>query len=350
MNSRAANYRINNKDFRVIYGDITQLTDDALVSSDDNILSMGGGVSRALLMAGGEVIANDARKHIPLKLGDVVVTSAGKLSAKYIFHAVTIDFTNMLFASQESIQAITRRCLQLADALGVRLMAFPALGTGVAGFPFQLAAEVMTRTIADHLMGKTGIERVTIALFAREHVKESDLNLYYERSVALASVSSQAEHLNVLLGELAIAIGQMSNPSLSRRVSALQAELEHGLTILSEKPETFEQVDEIQVQSRVTAISARAIDISGEIHEVTTWEDKQLEAKVLRTKLDGLLTQLNIQISNLNRFQIEKAKYGGQLVPPRLEIAIEDMSNEIAETEAQVKKIRTELIQLTGKE
>ncbi len=58
------------------YGDITRLTADALVSSDDNYLSMGGGVSAALSRVGGEIVSIEARKHTPLNIGDVAVTSA----------------------------------------------------------------------------------------------------------------------------------------------------------------------------------------------------------------------------------------------------------------------------------
>ena len=348
MNGRTADYKINNATFRVNYGDITRLTADALVSSDDNYLSMGGGVSAALLRAGGEVIAIEARKHTPLKIGEVAVTSAGKLAAKYIFHAVTIDYTNMIFASEETIQAATIRCMQLADTLGVRVIAFPALGTGVANFPFQLAAEVMTRTIADYLMGETRIELVTITLFAREGVKEMDLNLFYERAVALASLSTQSKRLNTLVSELAKIVSQINKPSLSKRVADLQAELEHAQGILAEKAENLERLEEIQDQSKMTEISRQAIIVSSDAQDATVWADKQLEAEVLRTKLVGLLTQLNIQTSHLNRFQIEKAKYGGQLVPPRLEIAIEDMNKEIAETEARIKEARTQLTQLGG--
>jgi O-acetyl-ADP-ribose deacetylase (regulator of RNase III) len=348
MNARTADYKINNATFRVNYGDITRLTADALVSSDDNYLSMGGGVSAALLEAGGEVIVIEARKHIPLKIGEVAVTSAGKLAAKYIFHVATIDYTNMIFASEETIRTATFRCMQLADALGVRLIAFPALGTGVANFPFQLAAEVMTRTIADYLMGETRIELVTITLFARQGVREIDLNLFYERAVALASLSTQSKRLNTLMNELAKIVGQMNKPSLSKRVADLQVELERAQGVLAEKAENLERLEEIQDQSKMTEISRQAIIVSSEAQDATVWADKQLEAEVLRTKLNGLLTLLNIQTSQLNRFQIEKAKYGGQLVPPRLEIAIDEMNIDIAKTEAQTKEVRNQLIQLGG--
>ena len=348
MSQRAADYRINNSIFRVTYGDITRLTADALVSSDDNYLSMGGGVSAALRRAGGQIIANEARKHVPLGLGDVAVTSAGELAAKYVFHAVTIDYSSMKFASEESIQAATLKCMQLADTLRVRLIAFPALGTGVAGFPFQRAAELMTHTIADYLNGDTKIELVTLTLHAREGIRERDLDLFYERAVALASVSTQSERLLQLFGDLARIVSNMDKPGLSKRIAELQADLENANAVLSEKAESFERLDQIQDESRIEEFSRQAIEASSETQAATKWGDKQLEAEVLRTKLTGLFTQLNIQTSNLNRFQIERAKFGGQLVPPRLETAIEDLVQDIRATEALIRDVRTQLTQLSG--
>ncbi len=348
MNGRTSDYKINNATFRVTYGDITRLTADALVSSDDNYLSMGGGVSEALLRAGGDVIANEARKHTPLKIGEVAVTSAGNLAAKYIFHAVTIDYTNLINASEAAIQAATLRCMQLADTLGVKVIAFPALGTGVAKFPFQMAAEVMIRTIADYLMGETRVELATVTLFAREGIRDSDLNLFYERAVALASVSTQSKRLHTLLGELARIVSQLDSPSLSKRVTDLQSDLDHAQEIMAERSDSLKGIEEIQDRSRMTEISKQAVIVSSEAQDAAVWTDKQLEAEVLRTKLSGLFTQLNIQVSHLNRFQIEKAKFGGQLVPPRIESAIEDMHKDIAETEARVREVRIQLTQLGG--
>ncbi len=346
MLQRTANYEINKTVFRVTYGDITRLRADALVSSDDSYLTMGGGVSAAILRAGGATIAKEARKHIPLKIGDVAITSAGELDAKYIFHAVTIDYTNILFANEESIQAATLKCMQLADNLGIQTIAFPALGTGVANFPFQLAADVMMRTIANYLMSKTCIELVIITLFAQEGHIAAGPNLFYERAVALASLSTQSKRLNSLVQELARIIGQMDKPSLSKRIAELQIELENAQEVLAEKADNVERLEEIQDQSKIAEISRDAVIISSDTHKDTAWSDKQLEAEVLRTKLNGLLTQLNIQTSHLNRFEIEKAKYGGLLVPPRLEYAIEEMNNEILETEKRVKETRTQLVQL----
>jgi O-acetyl-ADP-ribose deacetylase (regulator of RNase III) len=336
MIERTTDYKINNTKFRVTYGDITRLTADALVSSDDNYLTMGGGVSASLLKAGGASISKEARKHIPLGLGDVAVTSAGRLSAKYIFHVVTIDYTNMIYVSEKNIEAASLRCMELADMLGVRIIAFPALGTGVANFPFQLAAEIMTQTIASYLLGGTSIELVILTLYAREAVSKNDLRIFYERAVGVASVFMQSKRLNRLLVEMEKIVTQMNQPLLSKRIVELQTELSRAQTSLLEKPEDMDIISDI---------SKQVIDVSTSTQASIVWSDKQLESEVLRTKRDGLLTQLNIQTSHLNKFQIEKAKYGGQLVPPRLEFAITDMEAEIIKTQEQIENVRKQLLQ-----
>jgi len=318
MKKRRSDYTLGDSTFRVEYGNIIQAAVDAFVSSDDDYLSMGGGVSASLLSAAGDVIAEEARKHVPLKLGDVAVTSAGKLRAKYIFHVVTISYEKMEYASAETIKAATYRCLQLADSLGIRTLAFPALGTGVARVPFAVAAEVMTRAIADYLLGDTRLEVVTLTLFAREHVQEEDLNL----------------------SKMAHAWGR---PGLVVQVDDLHRELERAREVLSRHPESVEQVRSLQEQSGVAGLAKQAVDMTTEVYVTTTWDDRDLEAQVLRTKLTGLLAQLNIQTSNLNRYQIERAKYGGQLVPPRLEVAIDDIDKEIVATEQQIRNTRLHL-------
>jgi O-acetyl-ADP-ribose deacetylase (regulator of RNase III) len=344
---RTTDYSIGSSTFRVTYGDITEVQADVLVSSDDNHLTMGGGVSRAILHAAGEIIRQEVRKHIPLSLGDVAVTSAGILPARYIFHAVTIDYDDFIYASEESIHAATLRCMQLADALDVRQIAFPALGTGAAGFPFQLAAEIMTRTIADYLMDDSAIEMVILVLCARGAIID-ELNLFYERAAALASLSTQTKQLNKLVDELGQTVDRMNVPLLSERVASLKAALELAQGTLSEQPQTIERLEKIQDQSKMIDISQQVVQTSSETQEFTIWEDRQLEAQVLRTKLQGLQSILNIQFSNLNRLQIEKAKHGTMLVPPRLEHAIEDINREIEETERQVRAVKTQLASLGG--
>lgn len=106
---RTAEYQIGHSVLQVMYQSITSVVAEVLVSSDDNYLTMGGGVSSALARAAGDTLREEARKHIPLKLGDVAVTSAGKLKAKYVFHAITIDRDRSMAANEENLRTATRR-------------------------------------------------------------------------------------------------------------------------------------------------------------------------------------------------------------------------------------------------
>ena len=117
---RASTYLIGNGIFQVRFGSLAEVAADALGSSDDNYLSMGGGVSAALSLAGGPQVGADAYKHLPLALGDVAVTTAGNLPAKYIFHGVTIDYDRITGPDSDCVRQIVVRCLALAEALRLR--------------------------------------------------------------------------------------------------------------------------------------------------------------------------------------------------------------------------------------
>jgi O-acetyl-ADP-ribose deacetylase (regulator of RNase III) len=201
MTTRSSEYRINDALLIVQYGDITACKADILVSSDDNYLSMGGGVSYAISQAAGAAVISEARKQLPLKLGDVAVTSSGNLHCKYIFHAVTIDYDTRDVADSEIIKATTHRCLDLAVALRGKSIVFSALGTGSARFPFQRCAEAMIGAIVEGLM-KIPLERVTITLYQRPGVNIEDLNVFYEQAVALAAVASGKKGLYENIEEL----------------------------------------------------------------------------------------------------------------------------------------------------
>ena len=342
MTKRTADYRINKTIFRVSHVDLTQVKAEVLVSSDDSELSMSGGVSGALLRVGGVEIRQDARKHTPLKIGEVVVTTAGRLPAKHIFHVVTLDFDYRTTSTEADIKQAIGKCLQLADALGVRHVAFPALATGVADFPFERAAEVMVRTIADYLGGNTSLEIVTLALWAGEGVIENDLNLFYERAAALASISSQGRQLNSLLVQLEGLVQEMQQPELHQLVGVIKTELSQAQMVLAEKPVSVEQLDELEERSGIAAISRRVVEISSRTQGLTAVKNQELEAELLNTRLSGLLTQLNIQYSNLNKLQIKKAKYGME-VPLHIENQIEEIETEIVTMERQVDKIRAQM-------
>ncbi len=144
-------------------GDITQLELDTLVNAANNRLWMGGGVAGALKRAGGKEIEAEAVKKGPIPIGEAVVTGAGKLKARYIIHAAVMG--QDLRTDAEKIRQATRNSLLRADELGIKSIAFPALGTGVGGFPLDECARIMISEVRQHSAKKTGLERVVFALY-----------------------------------------------------------------------------------------------------------------------------------------------------------------------------------------
>ncbi len=135
------------------------------MSSDDSYLTMGGGVSASIRRAAGQGILTEVAKRIPAKLGDVIVTSAGLLKAKYVFHAITIGEGNA--AAGEVIANATSRSLTLLRELGLSSIAFPAIGAGAAGFALEDVASKMAEVIVSELNKTPQSVSVTIYLFDR---------------------------------------------------------------------------------------------------------------------------------------------------------------------------------------
>jgi len=159
----ATNYREEMIKIEVCQGDITQLELDALVNAANNRLWMGGGVAGALKRAGGKEIETEAVSKGPILIGGAVVTGAGRLKARYIIHAAVMG--QSLQTDAEKIRQATRNSLLRADEIGVKSIAFPALGTGVGGFSLDECAKIMIREVCQHSAGKTGLERVVFALY-----------------------------------------------------------------------------------------------------------------------------------------------------------------------------------------
>jgi O-acetyl-ADP-ribose deacetylase (regulator of RNase III) len=345
---RSAEYRIGRTTLSVVYESITKVDADALVSSDDNYLSMGGGVSEGILNAAGAILRVEARKHVPLEAGAVAVTSAGALKAKYVFHAAMIDYDDMIFPDDDIVRRATERCLRLADALELRSIAFPALGTGVGHFPYQRAAEVMTRTMTDRLSAGTSLERVTICLLARPGVSADDVNLFYERAAGLAAIAQAGKSLGLLMGDLEAAIKGIGRADLLDEVVALSSRLNEAGVMLGRSADSSDSLSELEDRSGIGLLSREAVEISTQVEKETeVWSDEQAEALVLRTTLQGLMTQLNVQHGNLNKLEIQKAKHGID-VPLIIENSIEETHDEIAKLEAQAEEARTRLAAVGG--
>jgi O-acetyl-ADP-ribose deacetylase (regulator of RNase III) len=179
--TRARTYKFGESELTIRFGDITGSNAQVLVSSDDCYISMGGGVSAALLRAGGEGIALDAAKKVPAALGDIVVTSAGKLTAQYIFHAITIGPNPGKLSKRDIVERLTRRCMQLLANLQLTSIAFPAIGAGVAGLSYDDVAVCMAEVISGELAKRRSAIEATIFLFDRfSHMEDLDFLRFFE--------------------------------------------------------------------------------------------------------------------------------------------------------------------------
>jgi len=151
-----------------MFGDITKSSCEVLVSSDDYMLSMGGGVSFALGNAAGAALRDDARKCGGRNLGEVVVTSAGRLPARYVLHAVTIGRGDGVVVPPEIVvRSATRRVMELLPMLGCSSVALPAIGTGSAGLPYEVVATEMAGALVEALLADLRGYRVEVYLSDR---------------------------------------------------------------------------------------------------------------------------------------------------------------------------------------
>ncbi|NTV99771.1 MAG: hypothetical protein HGA19_00530, partial [Oscillochloris sp.] len=157
-------FLIGDKELCLIPSDITTIVADVIVSSDDNLLTMGGGVSEAILSAGGINIWEESRQYVPAALGSVAVTSAGSLSAKYIFHAIVIDYDEWKWPDIEIIQQVTMHCLDEAEARSCRSIVMPAFGTGAGSLASETAAQAVVNTVFQELPKKTSLTTVILSL------------------------------------------------------------------------------------------------------------------------------------------------------------------------------------------
>ncbi len=132
----------------VVLGDITEQASDAVVNAANNYLWMGAGVAGAIKAKGGVEIELEAMRLGPIEPGQAVTTTAGRLRARYCIHAAAMG--QDLVTSAELIARAARSALAEAERLELDSVAFPALGTGVGGFPADACARLMIAAALSH--------------------------------------------------------------------------------------------------------------------------------------------------------------------------------------------------------
>lgn len=151
----------------LMQGDITRQYVDAIVNAANSELLGGGGVDGAIHQAAGPTLMEETETKFPdgCPTGSAVATSAGRLFAKFVFHAVGPIWRGGVGSEAEQLSSAYRRCLELAVEHSCRSIAFPALSTGAYGYPMDLAAERSLATIREFLLEKQQPELVHIILF-----------------------------------------------------------------------------------------------------------------------------------------------------------------------------------------
>jgi O-acetyl-ADP-ribose deacetylase (regulator of RNase III) len=128
----------------VVKGDITALRVDAVVNPANSLMIMGGGVAGAIKRAGGEEIEREAMSKAPVPVGEAIVTTAGRLPAKAVIHAPTMERPAMRIPLENAVKA-TRAALKVAAEEGFQSIALPAMGAGVGGLSVRDVSREMAR-------------------------------------------------------------------------------------------------------------------------------------------------------------------------------------------------------------
>ena len=152
----------------LIQGDITREETDAIVNAANARLAGGAGVDGAIHEAGGPSIMAECRKIGGCPTGRAVITTGGKLKARYVIHTVGPVYQGGARGEADLLRSAYLESLKLASARGLKSLSFPAISTGVYAYPVHEAARIALKTVMDYLEEHGDIERVRFVLFGRK--------------------------------------------------------------------------------------------------------------------------------------------------------------------------------------
>jgi O-acetyl-ADP-ribose deacetylase (regulator of RNase III) len=150
----------------LVDGDITAQATDAIVNPANSGLILGGGVAGAIRRKGGPKIQEECDKIGGTPVGTAVMTTGGNLKAKHVIHAVGPQMGEG--DEDRKLRDATLSSLKVADQHKLKSLAFPAISTGIFGYPLDRCAQIMLATTIDYLHGKAGLEKVVFCLWGEE--------------------------------------------------------------------------------------------------------------------------------------------------------------------------------------
>jgi O-acetyl-ADP-ribose deacetylase (regulator of RNase III) len=176
--------KINKTILELTQGDITDLDTDAIVNAANTALTLGGGVAGAIRRKGGPKIQEECNRIGGIHVGGAVKTTGGNLKAKYVIHAVGPRHGEE--HEDAKLKDATLNSLILADKHKLKTIAFPAISTGIFGFPKDRCATIMLSTTIAYLEGPTKLEKVVFCLY--------DQNTFEIFKRTLQSLTQKSSH------------------------------------------------------------------------------------------------------------------------------------------------------------
>jgi O-acetyl-ADP-ribose deacetylase len=147
----------------IISGDLVDQDVDAIVNAANNDLMLGAGVAGAIRRRGGATIQQECDAHGSIRVGEAAITGGGDLPAHFVIHAASMGLGGI--TTSHSLRSSMDHAFRLAREKGVRTIAIPAVGTGIARFPMYECASIMAATLRDALIGGWTPEEVRFVLF-----------------------------------------------------------------------------------------------------------------------------------------------------------------------------------------
>ncbi len=158
------------KKITLIHGDLTELSVDAIVNAANAQLQLGGGVAGAIRSKGGPSIQEECNRIGPIRVGEAVLTGGGNLKASYVIHAVGPMYGEG--GEDEKLKNATLDSLKRATERGLKTIAFPAISTGIFGFPKDRCAQIMLKTASEFLENeKSSLEQIIFCLWSKDDLE-----------------------------------------------------------------------------------------------------------------------------------------------------------------------------------
>ena len=166
---------VNNSKIRLVQGDITKLGTDAIVNAANSQLILGGGVAGAIRSKGGPTVQEECNRIGETFVGGAVITTGGNLKAKRVIHAVGPRMGEG--NEDEKLKNATLNSLRLMDDNNLKSIAFPAISTGIFGYPIDRCSKIMIATAKEYLNGNTQVNEVIFCLYTTSDFEVFDKEL-----------------------------------------------------------------------------------------------------------------------------------------------------------------------------